>query len=89
MTCPNCGGPTKVTDTDKGEMSIRRRRECKDCGHRFTTYEVHSAHLKTWTGILNERVIDELWETGKKIGVAAQWLKELNNELNRRLVHLK
>ena len=40
MRCPNCGAPdSRVTDSrDTGE-EIRRRRECAECGVRFTTYE--------------------------------------------------
>lgn len=42
MKCPNCACPdSKVVDsrpTDEGQ-SIRRRRECMECGFRFTTYE--------------------------------------------------
>jgi transcriptional repressor NrdR len=42
MKCPACSLPeTKVIDsraTDDDE-AIRRRRECLECGHRFTTYE--------------------------------------------------
>ena len=40
MRCPHCGAPdSKVTDSrDTGE-EIRRRRECIQCGVRFTTYE--------------------------------------------------
>ena len=43
MRCPYCQHTdTKVTDsrtTDEGN-SIRRRRECINCGRRFTTYEI-------------------------------------------------
>jgi transcriptional repressor NrdR len=40
MKCPYCGGKrTRVTDTTRKEASIRRRRECKDCGRRFSTME--------------------------------------------------
>ena len=43
MKCPYCGfEESKVIDsrpTDEGER-IRRRRECRGCGKRFTTYEV-------------------------------------------------
>lgn len=42
MKCPFCGsGRDKVTDTRSTEDDtvIRRRRECLDCGRRFTTYE--------------------------------------------------
>jgi transcriptional repressor NrdR len=42
MRCPKCTSlETKVLDTRTGrnETSIRRRRECLDCGYRFTTME--------------------------------------------------
>ena len=43
MRCPFCSFlETKVTDsraTDEGS-TIRRRRECQQCGKRFTTYEM-------------------------------------------------
>ncbi len=40
MKCPYCGaGDTEVIETRDGETSLRRRRECKKCEKRFTTYE--------------------------------------------------
>lgn len=42
MRCPKCtSADTKVLDTrtSKNETSIRRRRECLECGYRFTTIE--------------------------------------------------
>jgi len=40
MKCIYCdNGSTKVVDTRESSDKIRRRRECKDCGRRFTTYE--------------------------------------------------
>jgi transcriptional repressor NrdR len=42
MNCPKCGHEdTKVLDTRAGRNNrfIRRRRQCLDCGHRFTTIE--------------------------------------------------
>ena len=42
MKCPFCeNNDTRVIDsrpTEEGH-AIRRRRECDDCGKRFTTYE--------------------------------------------------
>ena len=42
MQCPNCHkNSSKVIDsrpTDEGR-TIRRRRECENCGYRFTTFE--------------------------------------------------
>jgi len=42
MKCPACKkGETSVIDSRESEdiLSIRRRRECENCHHRFTTYE--------------------------------------------------
>ena len=40
MRCPHCGySDSKVTDSREVEEGIRRRRECRSCGVRFTTYE--------------------------------------------------
>ena len=42
MRCNKCGNINdKVVDSREAKdgQSIRRRRECIDCGHRFTTYE--------------------------------------------------
>ncbi len=41
MKCPQCEqSRSKVTDSRETDSSIRRRRECLDCGHRFTTHEL-------------------------------------------------
>ena len=42
MRCPKCGGnKSSVVDSRQAEdgKTIRRRRECDECRHRFTTYE--------------------------------------------------
>lgn len=40
MMCPYCRtGETKVVDSRGQELVIRRRRECLECGRRFTTKE--------------------------------------------------
>ena len=42
MRCPSCGyEDSKVVDSRSAEDgdAIRRRRECLECGYRFTTYE--------------------------------------------------
>lgn len=41
MKCPYCGHEeSKVNDSRPSEDRIRRRRECLNCGKRFTTYEM-------------------------------------------------
>ena len=42
MRCPKCGGSkSSVVDSRQAEdgNTIRRRRECEECQHRFMTYE--------------------------------------------------
>ena len=41
MRCPECGcEESKVIDSRPTENKVRRRRECINCGFRFTTYEI-------------------------------------------------
>ena len=40
MKCPKCGSiRSSVVDSRGDPSAIRRRRECQECGFRFTTYE--------------------------------------------------
>lgn len=41
MTCPECGQPTRTLETRSADdgAATRRRRECRGCGARFTTFE--------------------------------------------------
>ena len=42
MRCPKCGDDdTRVVDsrTQEATNAIKRRRECRSCGYRFTTFE--------------------------------------------------
>jgi transcriptional regulator NrdR family protein len=41
MDCPSCRSPAPVLDSRPADdgAAVRRRRECVDCGERFTTYE--------------------------------------------------
>ena len=52
MRCPECFeiGKSKVIDSRNSIpneiMMKRRRRECLNCGHRFTTYEILSENIE-------------------------------------------
>lgn len=46
MRCPHCGHDAhRVIDTRTTGDAIRRRRQCEQCGQRFTTYEHVAANL--------------------------------------------
>ena len=40
MNCPICGCETSVVDSRPSEDSVKRRRQCVECKHRFTTVEI-------------------------------------------------
>lgn len=41
MDCPRCGSDSSfVVDTRRQKAHVRRRRQCGDCGARFSTREV-------------------------------------------------
>lgn len=62
LRCPECGhGHSWVIDSRESvEESIRRRRACDKCGHRFTTYERTEPVIDTLAEAKRER--DELIE---------------------------
>ena len=39
MTCPKCNGDTRVLNRQTYPDYTWRRRECKECGYRFSTKE--------------------------------------------------
>ncbi len=39
IACPMCGGKTRVHRTNHRTNAIYRRRQCRKCGYRLTTYE--------------------------------------------------
>ncbi len=40
MYCPKCSKKTKVVDSRlQSDQVVRRRRKCRKCGYRFTTWE--------------------------------------------------
>ena len=49
MNCPACGSPTRTLETRAadGGAAIRRRRQCRRCGERFTTFERMAAEPLT------------------------------------------
>ena len=55
MKCIYCGCmDSKVVDSRSSEdgSSIRRRRECMQCGKRFTTYETIETAMKAGANVL-------------------------------------
>lgn len=84
MRCPECQHlESRVVDSRSAGDSIRRRRECASCGHRFTTYE-RSERPQLWvlkkSGIKepyhHEKVLHGLALACRKRPVQAEQLDE-------------
>jgi hypothetical protein len=58
IVCPNCREPKQVKVIDsravEGYNAIRRRRRCRACGYRFSTYEVFEIDVASTTRILDD-----------------------------------
>lgn len=93
MKCPYCSCPnTKVTDsrdTDDG-ASIRRRRQCLECGRRFTTYEtVEEVPLR----VVKKNGIREMFDRNKlrngliraceKRNISSRQIEDIVDEVER------
>lgn len=57
LKCPKCGCLYTVVKWKENKLdAIYRRRECEECGYRFTTYEFGNEMVK--------RIKDRAWEMG-------------------------
>ena len=95
MKCPYCSYPeSKVIDsrpTDEGER-IRRRRECLQCGKRFTTYEIiETVPLmvvkkdKSREAFDCNKLLGGLLRACEKRPVSLEQLEEIVNEIENKL----
>lgn len=71
MQCPRCAHTQSVvTDTRSGEKSIRRRRRCSACRHRFDTIEEILGAPTERMSVEDKRTIQRLLKgVAKRLGV--------------------
>lgn len=69
VQCPECNEESFVIDSRDVEMARRRRRQCKNCGHRYTTYEVHADEYLKETFKVNTTQLDLVIATLRAIKV--------------------
>lgn len=62
MECERCWKPTRTIDSRSVNGMIRRRRQCQNCEHRFTTFE------------LSKTVIDQMIDMQKRYATLQQAL---------------
>ena len=95
MKCPYCScEESKVIDSrsaDDGER-IRRRRECLNCGKRFTTHEVIETvpimvvkRARTRELFSREKLSQGLMRACEKRPVSAETIEEIINKIEMRL----
>lgn len=55
MTCPVCGGKTRVVDVVSDPDCVYRKRKCPKCGYRFFTNEIETGE-KAPEGFYKRRI---------------------------------
>lgn len=95
MKCPYCGYPdSKVIDSRESDagQSIRRRRECKKCGKRFTTFERYEQYPITVIKrsgdrepFKREKVLAGLRKAFEKRPVTSQQIEDLATSIEAEL----
>lgn len=97
MKCPKCScTESKVVDTrptDDG-FKIRRRRECIECGHRFTTYEkIEETQIVvikrdgTRQGYNRDKIINGLIRACDKRSVSLEQIESIANNVEKQLLN--
>ncbi len=93
MKCPYCGfEENRVIDsrTSKDGLSVRRRRECIECGRRFTTYEYiekvpvfiikRDGRREPYS---REKIIEGIRIACKKRPISSSQIEEMVNKVER------
>lgn len=95
MRCPSCySDDTRVIDSRLGDdgNTVRRRRECRDCRHRFTTFErlvleqpkvvKSDGRREAWNG---EKLRRGIMRALEKRPVGLDQVEELVGDISKRL----
>lgn len=95
MKCPYCSyNESKVVDSRSTEdsMSIRRRRECLECGKRYTTYEkIESVPILVIKKNLNreyfdrDKIVNGIIKACQKRPVSRQQIEEIVDEVEKKI----
>lgn len=96
MRCPFCGGTnSRVIDTREVGEGIRRRRECQDCGQRFTTYErVAKVNLMVIKRdgrrepFDREKLLEGLWKACAKRPIPSDQVEDIATSIESNLYRL-
>ena len=95
MRCPRCGaGKSSVIDSRQAEdgRTIRRRRQCEACSHRFTTYErVEERTLVvvkkdgTREPFSREKIFNGIIRSARKRPISSVQIQEITKEIEQQV----
>ncbi|MBF0776780.1 transcriptional regulator NrdR [Streptococcus azizii] len=95
MRCPKCTSiKSSVVDSRQAEdgNTIRRRRECENCGHRFTTYErIEEKTLVvvkkdgTREQFSREKIFNGIIRSAQKRPVSSSEIEEVVNRIEQKV----
>lgn len=97
MKCPFCGyGDSRVVDSREVESgdSIRRRRECPECGQRFSTYERVALSLQvikrdgSREEFDREKLIKSMWKACEKRDIPVEAVDRIARTIEHRIHRL-
>ena len=86
MRCPKCGATkSSVIDSRQAEEgnTIRRRRECDECQHRFTTYE--RVEERTLVVVKRDKIFNGIIRSAQKRPVSSDEINMVVNRIEQKL----
>ncbi len=99
MRCPKCSfEDTRVIDSRQlsDSTSVRRRRKCESCEHRFTTYEKAEGHLPFVAKrdgrrepFKREKILDGLTKAFEKRRIETAAIQDLVDRLESEMIQSK
>ena len=96
MRCPFCGNPETAVKDSRAILAgsvIRRRRECSQCGRRFTTYERFESELpmiikkdERRENFNREKILSGLIRACEKRPISSYQLDKIINKIEAQLM---
>lgn len=83
MNCPLCQGATAVFESRIVPDGKRRRRQCSQCKHRFTTMEMFADEIKRYDAVFRKlnTTMSMLEFVRDNCGIAITQLQKMEQEL--------
>ncbi len=97
MRCPKCQSESsRVVDSRQADNMIRRRRECENCGNRFTTFErIEEMPLlvikrdETREVFNRDKIITGIVRSARKRPVTSESIEKLVDRVEQRVRRLE